>query len=138
MWIKTPPKGAAIILATAALPLPLHHPGDHHHKDRHPGQKQHRHNDGRLRAGTRARHPHRRVAANGDLPAGLVAGIAKNAKNAKAPRAHAASDPGDVISDFKFAPSTITVHAGDTITWTNDGPSPTRPPPTTGVSTPAS
>ena len=36
--------------------------------------------------------------------------------------AHAAGDPGDTISDFKFAPATITIHVGDTITWTNNGP----------------
>jgi LPXTG-motif cell wall-anchored protein len=35
---------------------------------------------------------------------------------------HAAGDPGDTISDFKFSPATITVHVGDTITWTNVGP----------------
>jgi plastocyanin len=40
-----------------------------------------------------------------------------------APRAHAATDPVVTISDFQFSPSTITVHVGDTITWTNDGPS---------------
>jgi plastocyanin len=37
-------------------------------------------------------------------------------------RAHAAGDPGDTISDFKFTPATITIHVGDTITWTNAGP----------------
>jgi LPXTG-motif cell wall-anchored protein len=40
----------------------------------------------------------------------------------RASRAHAAGDPTDVITDFKFAPATITVHAGDTITWVNNGP----------------
>jgi plastocyanin len=38
--------------------------------------------------------------------------------------AHAAGDPGVTIADFKFAPGTTTVHAGETISWTNDGPSP--------------
>jgi plastocyanin len=38
--------------------------------------------------------------------------------------AHAAGDPGDTISDFKFSPATITIHVGDTITWTNNGPAP--------------
>ena len=38
--------------------------------------------------------------------------------------AHAAGDPGDTISDYTFSPATITVHVGDTITWTNNGPSP--------------
>jgi plastocyanin len=40
-----------------------------------------------------------------------------------AQRAHAASDPVVTISNFQFSPSTITVHVGDTITWTNHGPS---------------
>lgn len=39
------------------------------------------------------------------------------------PQARAASDPGVTISDFKFTASSITVRAGQTITWTNDGPS---------------
>jgi len=38
--------------------------------------------------------------------------------------AHAAGDPGDTITDFKFSPGTTTIHVGDTITWTNNGPSP--------------
>jgi plastocyanin len=37
--------------------------------------------------------------------------------------AHAAGDPGVTIADFHFSPGTTTVHAGDTITWTNNGPS---------------
>jgi plastocyanin len=40
------------------------------------------------------------------------------------PLAHAAGDPGNTITDFKFSPGTTTVHVGDTITWTNSGPSP--------------
>jgi plastocyanin len=43
-------------------------------------------------------------------------------QSARKSRAHAAGDPTDVISDFKFSPGSITVHAGDTITWVNDGP----------------
>jgi plastocyanin len=34
----------------------------------------------------------------------------------------AANDPADTISDFKFTPGNLTVHVGDTVTWTNDGP----------------
>ena len=37
--------------------------------------------------------------------------------------AHSASDPAVTIADFHFTPPTTTVHVGDTITWTNDGPS---------------
>ena len=36
--------------------------------------------------------------------------------------AHLAGDPSDTISDFVFTPSTITIHVGDTVTWTNVGP----------------
>ena len=40
------------------------------------------------------------------------------------PRAHAAGDPSDTIVDFKFSPATVTIHVGDTITWTNQGNQP--------------
>jgi LPXTG-motif cell wall-anchored protein len=36
--------------------------------------------------------------------------------------ARTASDPADTISDYKFSPASLTIHVGDTITWTNDGP----------------
>jgi plastocyanin len=35
----------------------------------------------------------------------------------------AGADPGVTIVDFRFSPSTTTVHTGDTITWSNAGPS---------------
>ena len=35
------------------------------------------------------------------------------------------------ISDFASRPATVTVVVGDTVTWTNDGPSRTPPPPAT-------
>ncbi len=37
--------------------------------------------------------------------------------------AHAAGDPGVTIADFHFSPATTTIHVGDTITWSNSGPS---------------
>jgi plastocyanin len=37
--------------------------------------------------------------------------------------AHVAGDPGVTVADFHFTPATTTIHIGDTITWTNDGPS---------------
>jgi plastocyanin len=37
--------------------------------------------------------------------------------------AHLAGDPGVTVADFHFSPATTTIHVGDTITWTNDGPS---------------
>ena len=39
-------------------------------------------------------------------------------------KAHAAADPSASIVDFSFSPSTITIHVGDTITWTNVGHQP--------------
>jgi plastocyanin len=42
---------------------------------------------------------------------------------AHAVRAHAAGDPAVTIADFQFTPGSTTVHVGDTITWTNNGPS---------------
>jgi LPXTG-motif cell wall-anchored protein len=40
------------------------------------------------------------------------------------PLAIAAASTGVTISDFQFAPSAVTVNVGDTVTWTNDGPTP--------------
>jgi plastocyanin len=39
-------------------------------------------------------------------------------------RARAAADPPVSIVDFNFAPSSTTVHVGDTVTWTNNGQAP--------------
>jgi LPXTG-motif cell wall-anchored protein len=38
-------------------------------------------------------------------------------------RARAADTAAVTIKDFEFAPATITINQGDTVTWTNDGPS---------------
>lgn len=40
------------------------------------------------------------------------------------PVAKAAADGSVTITDFKFTPETITVNEGDTVTWTNEGPTP--------------
>ena len=40
------------------------------------------------------------------------------------PIAIAAASTGVTISDFQFAPSSVTVNVGDTVTWTNNGPTP--------------
>jgi plastocyanin len=37
---------------------------------------------------------------------------------------HGTRDPAVTIADFHFTPATITIHVGDTVTWTNQGPSP--------------
>jgi plastocyanin len=38
--------------------------------------------------------------------------------------AKAAASTGVTISDFKFSPSGVTVNVGDTVTWSNSGPTP--------------
>jgi LPXTG-motif cell wall-anchored protein len=38
------------------------------------------------------------------------------------PAARSAATASVTISDFKFTPATVTVNEGDTVTWTNDGP----------------
>jgi MYXO-CTERM domain-containing protein len=42
----------------------------------------------------------------------------------KRPVAKAAASGSVTITDFEFSPATITVNEGDTVTWTNDGPTP--------------
>jgi plastocyanin len=37
--------------------------------------------------------------------------------------AHVAGDPGVTVADFHFSPAATTIHVGDTITWSNAGPS---------------
>jgi LPXTG-motif cell wall-anchored protein len=40
------------------------------------------------------------------------------------PKAVAAASGAVTIADFNFAPATITINQGDTVTWTNNGPTP--------------
>ncbi len=42
----------------------------------------------------------------------------------KQPKARAAASGGVTIVDFSFSPGTITINVGDTVTWTNNGPTP--------------
>jgi plastocyanin len=64
-------------------------------------------------------HRHRaRVRANLSLALALHVSPGRRSRAAHV----AGEDPSDTISDFKFTPATITIHAGDTITWTNVGP----------------
>ena len=56
------------------------------------------------------------------IPKAKAAKSAKEEPRADEPVAKVASSASVTISDFKFTPSTVTVNVGDTITWTNDGP----------------
>jgi plastocyanin len=55
---------------------------------------------------------------------GLPAQRAPARTVSEAPQAHLAGDPGVTIVDFQFNPGSITIHTGDTITWTNSGAQP--------------
>ena len=62
--------------------------------------------------------------APADDAAGKDAAKPKPRRSGDAPRATAAADTGVTISDFQFAPTSVTIDVGDTVTWTNDGPTP--------------
>jgi plastocyanin len=44
--------------------------------------------------------------------------------NKEKPVAVAAASTGVTIVDFDFSPGSVTINVGDTVTWTNDGPTP--------------
>jgi LPXTG-motif cell wall-anchored protein len=76
---------------------------------------------------TRHRHAHAHAqshapAVNGTGGVGRAVAGARLALSSPA-RAHAASDTAVTIADFSFTPASITIHVGDTVTWTNHGPS---------------
>jgi LPXTG-motif cell wall-anchored protein len=47
---------------------------------------------------------------------------AKPPKAAEPPKAHAAAPGSVTIRDFSYGPATVTVNAGDSVTWVNNGP----------------
>jgi len=47
---------------------------------------------------------------------------AEQPEKAEEPNAKAAASASVTVSDFKFAPATVTVNEGDTVTFTNQGP----------------
>ena len=59
------------------------------------------------------------AAGAGEPP---TANVAKEEEEDKGPIAKAAASASVTISDFKFTPSSVTVNVGDTVTWTNNGP----------------
>jgi LPXTG-motif cell wall-anchored protein len=46
----------------------------------------------------------------------------KRRRSGRAPVATAAADTSVTISDFQFAPASVTIDVGDTVTWNNEGP----------------
>jgi LPXTG-motif cell wall-anchored protein len=59
-----------------------------------------------------------------DDPAAAGSDKRRKRRSGDAPRATAAADTSVTISDFEFAPTSVTVDVGDTVTWNNDGPTP--------------
>jgi plastocyanin len=68
--------------------------------------------------------PHVAAASSfGAAPRVVAAHRRHQRTTVRVPTARSASDPAVTIADFHFTPPTTTVHVGETITWTNDGPS---------------
>ena len=55
-------------------------------------------------------------------PARRTPADANPRRSGNTPRVTAAADTGVTISDFQFAPASVTIDVGDTVTWTNEGP----------------
>lgn len=124
-------KSLLALVATVSLLVPLNAVADQqhaHHGHRgkgaappssskaHPTRAHARHHLARV-SGHRDRH-HARAKANLNSALALQVSRGRDGRAAHV----AGDDPSDTISDFKFTPATITIHTGDTITWTNVGP----------------
>jgi LPXTG-motif cell wall-anchored protein len=59
-----------------------------------------------------------------EAPAEPAVAKPKPRRSGDAPRATAAADTGVTIRDFEFAPGSVTIDVGDTVTWSNEGPTP--------------
>jgi LPXTG-motif cell wall-anchored protein len=62
------------------------------------------------------------AAPAADDPARAGSDKRRKRRSGDAPRATAAADTSVTIRDFAFAPSSVTIDVGDTVTWTNDDP----------------
>ena len=106
------------MLAVTALPLPLHlvhreHTSAHRHKQPKPAVAAVKPASPATPKAARPRQPTERTRSRVFRLAFPAAG-----------KLHPAGDPSDTIVDFKFTPATLTVHVGDTVTWTNTGQQP--------------
>ena len=128
--ITRTPRPVVAALAAVAVPAPLlvgHH--HHHHPKHHPAPpvKHAQPAPPKKSPTAQAKHHHRLAGLTGKKPSlvlHLSTGSQASGAADKTPAAHAAGDPSDSIVDYKFEPASITVHVGDTITWTNNGQQP--------------
>ena len=106
-WLLPVTAFAIALLAAPVQAVVRHRPAHHAHRGHAIHAIHHRHADARTR----------RPALVKLAGSALVSSLARPAT------AHAANDTSVTISDFKFTPASITIHVGDTVTWTNNGPS---------------
>jgi len=110
---------SATVFAIALLASPVQ-AGIHHRPEKH-AHRGHATHHGHA---TRHRHPKPHAQSRGTSevnPAGSA--ILTLSARVRHTTAHAASDTTVTIADFQFTPASITIHVGDTVTWTNHGPS---------------
>ncbi len=103
-WLLPVTVFAIALLAAPVQAVVRHRPAHRAHRAH---AIRHRHADARTRRPTLVK----------------LAGSALVSSLARPATAHAANDTSVTISDFKFTPASITIHVGDTVTWTNNGPS---------------
>ena len=109
----------AAVLAVALLATPVQAVVRHKpHEQAHRGHLRH-HRHSRAHAQNQAPAAAHRAAGASGAGAALLA----LSPGARHQAAHAASDTTVTIADFSFTPASITIHVGDTVTWTNHGPS---------------
>ena len=106
-WLLPVTAFAIALLAAPVQAVVRHRPALHAHRGHAIHAIHHRHADAHTR----------RPALVKLAGSALVSSLARPAT------AHAANDTSVTISDFKFTPASITIHVGDTVTWTNNGPS---------------
>jgi LPXTG-motif cell wall-anchored protein len=107
---------AIALLAAPVQAVVRHGP----HAPAHRGHvRHHRHADAHAQAQSRTPAAVRRTG-NAHGAGSALLGLSPGARGQTA---HAASDTTVTIADFSFTPASITIHVGDTVTWTNHGPS---------------
>jgi LPXTG-motif cell wall-anchored protein len=116
----------AAVLAVALLATPVqagvrHHPAERAHRQ----HARHRHAPNHARhASASAKRPRSAKPTGPGAAVGAGSGVPGALSPNKAQQtAHAASDTTVTIADFSFSPASITIQAGDTVTWVNNGPS---------------